>query len=222
MKNVNFPTLAFKSSKNYIFAAGGGGDKDYGKENGIMAFRMSDVLKDGDDYEDVFKSVEIIHEPNVRSPNVEEQNHVIDKLVIKERPAIAEMLDTLDGEDTIEEVFESDTNEKVSAEGDIIDMKEMDKNNVEGDSIEKENNVGSDSNRNENNVESNSTENENVNESDSIENENGKGNDEIEDVKESNANKNTKEFNSIECAIYIAAIDVRIFYSFKFDGNFNY
>ena len=43
MFNVGFPLFDLKSSNEYIFIAGGGGSKEYGKENGVIAIRKNNL-----------------------------------------------------------------------------------------------------------------------------------------------------------------------------------
>ena len=41
MLNVEIPLFDLKGSNEYIFLAGGGGSKEYGKDNGVMAIKKS-------------------------------------------------------------------------------------------------------------------------------------------------------------------------------------
>jgi len=99
MTNSRFPTFTLETTKNYVFVAGGGGSEDYGKENGILAFRKSKVGKAEEKPKDFFKTSDIILQLRVFTESSNELCSQVEELAIKERPAIAEKLEMSDSED---------------------------------------------------------------------------------------------------------------------------
>lgn len=141
MKNLNFPVFALKTTKNYVFVAGGGGNRDYGKENGIVAFKKSDLNEEDKEYEDIYKTNDIIVHLQVYTPIENEQNYALQKLVIKERPAIAEKLDS-ESEDTNKGISsEESLNEAVKGSEKLNDMKNDKPINSDKPAEDKENNA---------------------------------------------------------------------------------
>lgn len=118
MACVGFPTFALKTTKNYVFVAGGGGNKDYGKQNGIVVFKKENISKRPEDFEDFFKTDDFILHLQVYTSCEEEQNGQAERLLVRERPAVAEKFDTSDSEDACIEELSSMSEEKGAAVGD--------------------------------------------------------------------------------------------------------
>lgn len=100
--DAEFPTFTLATTKNYVFVAGGGGSEEYGKKNGVLAYRKSSMGKKDEKAEDFFKTSDIILQLFVFADDPNERNTEFEKLSIAERPAIAEKLEMSGGEDSTE------------------------------------------------------------------------------------------------------------------------
>ncbi|KAM0680408.1 hypothetical protein GINT2_001468 [Glugoides intestinalis] len=129
MINAGFPIFSMKATKSFLFVAGGGGNKDYGKKNGVFAIRKDTVSKDSDKFADVYETTDIILKLQVYTLNEKELEEKKEKIALKGMPIIQENSRSADSSLNNSFVFE---NENKSEEDETSYNKETNEKSVEG------------------------------------------------------------------------------------------
>ncbi|ELA41991.1 uncharacterized protein VICG_01008 [Vittaforma corneae ATCC 50505] len=195
MTCVDFPTFTLKTTKNYVFVAGGGGNKDYGKQNGVVAFRKENISKELGDFEDFFQTDDFILHLQVYTSCEEEQDGQMERLLIRERPAIAEEFDPSDSEDACAEELSTTSEEKGA-------MEDGNKNDIQ--SVNEE------------------AENENIVSKNGDDNKSKTGGDGSENKNEGDTRTKKEVLSSLQKnPIFVAGIGDKNFYLLRFDGKFS-
>lgn len=100
MKDIGFPLFDLKSTNSYLFAAGGGGSKDYGKDNGVIALRKNRINKEPFI---LYKTVDFITQIETYTENEEEKTQEMRRLALKEAPKIGDTFESIDLDEESEE-----------------------------------------------------------------------------------------------------------------------
>jgi hypothetical protein len=113
MLNVGIPLFDLKSSKDYIFIAGGGGNKEYGKENGVMAIKKSSLNENLEKVSLFYKTADFITYLQIYTENVEESDNLYKDISLEEAPETADGFNTSDESMTIP--FDQERSEDISS-----------------------------------------------------------------------------------------------------------
>lgn len=131
MINVGFPVFDLKSSNEYLFIAGGGGSKEYGKENGIMVIRKSSFMKDTNKPDYFYKTSDLIIYLQIFSERKEEINNLFSEIELDNAPQMADGFESTEIETHIP--FETE----VSSSEEVINEKIKNKDEPNQSKLEK-------------------------------------------------------------------------------------
>ena len=98
MLNVGFPVFDMKSTNNYLFIAGGGGSKEYGKENGIKIISKSNFMNNTGKPDYFYKTNDLIVYLQIFSEKKGEVNNTFQEIELDEAPSIADNFISADTE----------------------------------------------------------------------------------------------------------------------------
>lgn len=113
MLSVGFPVFDLKSTNEYLFIAGGGGSKEYGKENGVMAIRKSSFIKQAEKAEFFYKTSDLIIYIQIFSERKEEITSLFPEIELDEAPEMADGFGSTETETYIPYEQEASSSEEI-------------------------------------------------------------------------------------------------------------
>lgn len=101
MLNIGLPLFDLKSTNDYLFIAGGGGSKEYGKENGVMAIQKTSLVRSAQKVKCFYKTTDFIVFLQVYTERLTEASTLLPVIPIEEAPSIADGYASSESEFTI-------------------------------------------------------------------------------------------------------------------------
>lgn len=98
MANIGFPLFDLKSTNDYLFLAGGGGSKEYGKENGIMAMKKVNLVHNVSKVDHFYKTSDFILHLQIYTERKDEILNLYPEISLEDAPAMADGFDSTESE----------------------------------------------------------------------------------------------------------------------------